>query len=401
MADERLSSLPVLRPSIIMNIDRLLIKLLANIPPETKFIVFVGQMVWGGAEYYASSLYLSLVRKYGRESVAMIVTDAPIIDSIKWLGVNPNLILLDSLQPMLDYGSKIQIMRNMLSAVRPDAIFNVNSYCVWNMLVQSGRSVRRLTDVYSCLFCYDLRENGMRLGYARLNLPGSIEHHAGLLFDNDSFRAQISEDLALPSSMKRLLRTLFTPVDSLCQAEQADTKTGPASIKRVLWAGRFVFQKQPLLALEVARRLSSAQFDFYGGGGPLFLQREMRTTAPSNVTFKGTFESMESLPLKNYDALLYTSVIDGIPTVLLASGQSRLPIIASCTGGIPELITDKTGWPIVDRSNAQAYAEALQFCLSNPTLAKEKANNLHHLISDRHNAVAFDKSLSQLLDSRV
>lgn len=400
MAENRLGHLPLVRPAIVENVHRLLISMLSQLEGQTRFIVFAGHLTLGGAEYYAASIYRSLVRSYGRDAVAFVVTDSSASQAVHWLGDNPNLIFMNDLQPKLDEDSRSTILKNVIAALRPEAIFNVNSECVWRMLCSAGMSIQRMTKIYSALFGYELLENGSRIGYARTHFRDSVEFHDGVLFDNDTFRKQVAIDLALPASITGRLTTVFAPVDPSWLLPNS-FPDGPGRTRRVLWAGRFVFSKQPLLALEVARRLPSFQFDFFGGGSSIRLVRKMRRSAPANVAFKGAFNQLGSLPISDYDALLYTSVTDGIPTILLEAGTANLPVVATAVGGIPEVINESTGWLVVARDDPDAYAEKLKACMCDRQAAMIKAEKFRRLLSERHDEKLFDATVARLLNAEA
>ncbi|WP_261344199.1 glycosyltransferase family 4 protein [Stieleria neptunia] len=69
-----------------------------------------------------------------------------------------------------------------------------------------------------------------------------------------------------------------------------------------------------------------------------------------------------------------TSNIEGVPQAVLEAMKSKLPVLATAAGGIPDVITDgKTGWisPVGDEV---AFAEKLSHCLSNQHLLPEVAS---------------------------
>lgn len=76
-------------------------------------------------------------------------------------------------------------------------------------------------------------------------------------------------------------------------------------------------------------------------------------------------------------ALLLPSFKEGLPMVLLEAGIARLPVIASNTGGIPEVIRDgETGWLITPGSESE-LADACEAVLTSPEEAEQRGERLH------------------------
>ncbi len=85
------------------------------------------------------------------------------------------------------------------------------------------------------------------------------------------------------------------------------------------------------------------------------------------------------------DALVLPSYREGLPTVLVEAGAAGLPVIASQQGGIPELISDKTGFPLPEIS-AAAILRALAQLRNNPTQAQARAEQLQAHIYRHYDA---------------
>ncbi len=77
------------------------------------------------------------------------------------------------------------------------------------------------------------------------------------------------------------------------------------------------------------------------------------------------------------DAFLLPSRKEGFPLVLLEAGLSHLPVIASRTGGIPEIIEDGKSGLLIPPADVHALTIAMNRLHSNPETAKGFANNLY------------------------
>lgn len=67
--------------------------------------------------------------------------------------------------------------------------------------------------------------------------------------------------------------------------------------------------------------------------------------------------------LKAFDLFIMSSVKEGLPYGLLEAGSAGLPIIATCVGGIPEVVTDMKSGLLVRPKNSKEIKQALAFLL--------------------------------------
>lgn len=123
----------------------------------------------------------------------------------------------------------------------------------------------------------------------------------------------------------------------------APAYTGRQQFTRtLLWASRMERQKRASLLRHLGHELQRrydgrvrlevwgapkdpADLDGWLGGVPC-------------IDYKGAFQHFQDLDLSRYDALLYTSLFDGMPNIVLECLGSGLPVISEPVGGIPEVI---------------------------------------------------------------
>ena len=189
----------------------------------------------------------------------------------------------------------------------------------------------------------------------------------------------------------------------------------PAAVKmrterrQILWASRVTRSKTPELLPRIARLMPDCDIHAYGSRelgyrfpmvkSLLFPDYDLGNAVAKapNLYWHGGFKSFASLPLERFDAFLYTGLYDGIPNVLLEAGAHRLPIVAPLIGSIGELIYEATGWPVCNPYDAREYAERLREALEAPAAAVVRADELEHLIAQRHSFEAFCRSVSELV----
>ena len=89
------------------------------------------------------------------------------------------------------------------------------------------------------------------------------------------------------------------------------------------------------------------------------------------------------LVLHNYDLYLLPSIKEGLPFVLLEAGKASLPVVATITGGVPEIIRhDETGL-LVQPKDAEGLCNALESLIHDRKHAKELGQKLHsHIVQN-------------------
>jgi glycogen(starch) synthase len=144
---------------------------------------------------------------------------------------------------------------------------------------------------------------------------------------------------------------------------------------RVLFVGRLAPQKGVSTLVEAAGLLKepSAQVLLVGDGPERSkLERDAeRLGVDDRLHFVGFF-AHERLPavLAHADLLVLPSLYEELGTVLLEAMQAALPIVASRTGGIPDLIEDGVNGMLVPAGDPEALARAIDRLLADRDLAR-------------------------------
>jgi len=144
---------------------------------------------------------------------------------------------------------------------------------------------------------------------------------------------------------------------------------------RVLFVGRLAPQKGVGTLVEAAGLLEhpSAQVLLVGDGPQRkALEREAkRLGVGDRLRFEG-FVAHDQLPaaMAHADVLVLPSLYEELGTVLLEAMQAALPIVASKTGGIPDVIEDGVNGLLVPPGDPEALARAIDRIFSDGDLAR-------------------------------
>jgi glycosyltransferase involved in cell wall biosynthesis len=159
-----------------------------------------------------------------------------------------------------------------------------------------------------------------------------------------------------------------------------DAKPGQRPL-RVMWAGPFSLRKGAHYLLEAWRLLDAgdkARLHVYGQPQ---LPLRLCAAVPDSVTFHGSvarpvlFEGYQAA-----DVLAFPTLSDGFGMVVTEAMAHGLPVITTDQAGAADFVTPDNG-VIVPAADAQALADALQWCLDNR--ARLQAMRFHALETAR------------------
>jgi len=143
---------------------------------------------------------------------------------------------------------------------------------------------------------------------------------------------------------------------------------------RVLFVGRLAPQKGVRTLVEAAGLLEdpSARVLLVGDGPerPVLERESERIGVADRLRFVGFF-AHERLPaaLAHADLLVLPSLYEELGTVLLEAMQAGLPVVASKTGGIPDVVEDGVNGMLVPPGDPEALARAIDRLLADRDLA--------------------------------
>jgi glycosyltransferase involved in cell wall biosynthesis len=181
---------------------------------------------------------------------------------------------------------------------------------------------------------------------------------------------------------------------------------------KILWASRVSRVKFPEILPHIARLLPECDIHVFGAREigykyptakklliPEYDLGDRLQKAP-NLYWRGPYKKFDALPVEQFSAMLYTGIYDGLPNVLLEAGAHRIPIVAPArVGGIGELISDETGWPVKNQYDPREYAERARQVLASPADAVRRADRLSHIVAARHSFDAFCDSVRNLVEA--
>ncbi|KXG78735.1 putative glycosyltransferase EpsD [Fervidicola ferrireducens] len=164
-----------------------------------------------------------------------------------------------------------------------------------------------------------------------------------------------------------------------------------------------VFLKASALLLE---KLSSDKIDlkFYiAGTGPM--EKKLKDLADElslsgKVFFLGFCPDVYKI-ISESDALVLSSLSEGLSLSLLEAMAMGKPVIATDVGGNPEIVKNGISGILVPPADPKALAEAMEYIIKNPGAAEKMAINARHMVMERFSHEHMVDALQNLFSSLI
>ncbi len=139
----------------------------------------------------------------------------------------------------------------------------------------------------------------------------------------------------------------------------------------VLFVGNLVWQKGVEYLIKAKEFMNVEAEMVIVGDGPLFeeLKAIVEFEKIKGITFTGARNDIEKI-MPSADIFVLPSLSEGRPTVILEAMASKLPVVATNVGGIPEIVTKGTGI-LVNPEDSVGLAEAIDKILQNKELQEK------------------------------
>lgn len=156
----------------------------------------------------------------------------------------------------------------------------------------------------------------------------------------------------------------------------------PSTYFDVLWVGKFDFRKQLILAIQAiaASKNSRLRLQIIGNGDKNEYQKLAESlNVDQQCVWYGAipFQDVQRL-MQQSEVLLFTSVAEGTPHVVLEAISNELPVVCFDTCGQGDAVNEKVGIKIDLTNPSQSvhdFAQALNYLESNRDILKELSAN--------------------------
>lgn len=401
---DRVDTLRIFRPSLSNPVGSAYEECLSFIEQGVDIVFLIPWIKKGGSDKVTLSLTKSIIEKFPGKRILLIPTEnvpsepTHLPENVFWMPLG-NIAAKHRLSEEM----AAQLLTKLLIQIEPSVIWNINSYLGYRTYARFGKALSSVSTSICSVFGPALRSSGKKEGLAFTQLPEAISFMDFVFTDNQAIVRDLRETFGFS---EKTFNVLYSPIEvPRDQLTQRPAAGGPT---KILWAGRFDWDKRPDVLFRVAKLMQGSPFEFHvfgevvlGDADPIWIKKLAKLP---NVKMRGKFASFEQLAAEGFDAFLYTSHSDGLPNILLEAGVARIPVIAPNVGGVGELISPETGILVSGCEAIDEYRAALLELRSNPAAFESKSAALIDLIAGRHSWASFslevEKSLKRYLEAK-
>ncbi|MCP9199898.1 glycosyltransferase [Gramella sp. GC03-9] len=171
--------------------------------------------------------------------------------------------------------------------------------------------------------------------------------------------------------------------------------------KIVMHVGNFSPEKNHILLLEIFEDLKKDHPEIKlvcVGDGVTFknIQEEIHNRNLKDAVYLLGFRKDIPELLSASDCIVLSSLVEGVPGVILEAAVQGKPSVASNVGGVKEVLIDgETGF-IIDNFDKRDFSEKLARICMDPQLRQQLGENARHLVIDQFNPVKNAKKFENL-----
>lgn len=115
----------------------------------------------------------------------------------------------------------------------------------------------------------------------------------------------------------------------------------------------------------------------------------------SNVVLAGQQSNMPAV-YAAMDIFVLPSLNEGLPMTILEAMAASRPVVATCVGAIPKVITDGVNGLLVNPGNSEALRDAIASLLSDPDRCRRMGEKAHEWVSRNYTSEAMALKYRQL-----
>ena len=371
-------------PSIFLNVGRSYVHLSRQFTHYPDYIFIVPWVVRGGADKVLLN-YIKALKQINPNWHFTVITTLNVDNT--WKDKLPDYVDLMEFGKMayeLPDEQKDVLFSRLITQLKCKKLHIINSEYGYEWVRRHKVLIGAEYKLYVSLFSSEFIPGSNMKGIYTFDDPYLFDIRnvvGGVFTDNYGFIEEMVERNGFPDSF---FTVHYQPVQTskMMQPRRGLRKPGKLHI---LWASRIVPTKLPDLVAKIGEKISvdKITIDVYGE-----FSSEIKSNIFNNIqsiNYCGKFDGFDNIPTEKYDMLLYTSIDDGVPNILLEAAAAGLPIIASNDGGVGEfIVNNETGILIEDYLNPDSYVKKMEWAIDNFDNLANMAKNAQKKLLQQH-----------------
>ncbi len=275
---------------------------------------------------------------------------------------------------------------------RPDVVQSQHFYTnLYAYGAARALGVREIGAV-RCDAASEVRDNGAVLGRISLHAPQVV-------VANSANAVRNARAMGVPASRLRLLLNAVDTVQFEPAAHASTARVTLLAVGRLVAVKRF---DRLLTAVAAMKDESCAWRLVIAGDGPLRGALEQQAAQlgllPDFVEFHGAVSSVAPL-YQQADVVVVTSDVEGTPNVILEAMASRLPVVSTGVGGVPDLVQHGDTGFLVDGDDPVALPTILRRMVADRDLRIRMGDRARALVLAHHALSRLPERLERLYGS--
>ncbi|NEN84310.1 glycosyltransferase [Paenibacillus elgii] len=177
--------------------------------------------------------------------------------------------------------------------------------------------------------------------------------------------------------------------------------------KYIVFVGRLVKQKQPLLFIDIAHKVlemfPETRFLLIGDG-PLYKKAKEkieRLGLTNSITLMGYQEKVKQLLLEKASIFIAPSLMEGLPIVGIEAMASKAAVVASDVRGWSDLISTGINGFLVAQDDIHAYAEIITKLMNDDELKQKIVSNAFQTVMEKYTAESMSRKYQDVYDKLI
>lgn len=390
-----LPRLPTYRADDLSTRDNLDVDSLSEVVAwKPDVIIAIPALRIGGAEKYALSLAAELVRQFGWR-VAILVTEYASDEAVSREITRAHNGLLGVFDLSCVLGAAWEPARALAGLVlvsRPRLSISINADAGYACFRRYGLGLGNRTQLVSCFFSE--APASLAVSYSA-RFAVDVAKTTVLLTDNNAWLAKIRQRVIQAHEVGRAFVVPPLAVHSEDTIDESErwASWGSRRPRRWLWMSRWDQWKGTIEVLAAAALTPNAHWTLYTTSVDV-PERDM----PSNVQVLGTSLTVDSVPVGDFDAFVFTSYFEGMPNIVLEMALRGIPIVSPRVGGLHETFPDDALTYFDPAPGSKNFVKALAVTLeqlwsTDVEVIRARSVKARECVIARHGHVAFARSV--------